>query len=360
MKNNKIKHLALALVVLLLFTACNRDKEGSKTPTATENENNENGQNSIRIEKIDRYEKMEITDWLDEGNVILAKENLELRKMSLVENSEFYPRSLYQYNLETQEYKLIRAQENMFLGGAKLSPDKRHLVYYEYSIGDTAHYLMDMESEKEVDLKDEVLGLAISAQWTDSKDLIGPSYAGGAYLADTDRNFIPIQGLEGYQLLTVQKVNDSIYYVNIEGSSMQLYKLNIQTKETLNLEIENVDRIIPSPDGKQLLLTQWSESTKKLLIIDEEGTILKTIAEGSDITGPSWSPNQSMIAYHLKSDIDGEEGGGLYIYDVITGNSNQVKENIDNASISWSPSGEKIALAEYSGNFYNSYILYLK
>ena len=89
-----------------------------------ENKSTETDSPSISIEKIDKYEGMEITDWLNEQTVVLSKENEELEKMSLLEDSESYPRSIYLYNLDTKEYKTVKAQKNMFLGGAILSPNK--------------------------------------------------------------------------------------------------------------------------------------------------------------------------------------------------------------------------------------------
>lgn len=366
MNKMKIIKIAAAFAFLLTFTACSMKQEGNRTVikepgksiTVIENENTETDQSSISVEKIDRYEGMEITDWFDEQAVVLAKENPELGKMSLLENSEYYPRSIYLYHLDTKEYETVKAPKDMFLGGAILSPDKKHLLYYEYSIGDTAHYLMSMDEREQSLVTDNVLGVAITAEWTDANNVIGASYAGGAYIADTDRNIIQVAELQG-QLFTVHKTQDKIYYITI-GDSLQLYMLDMITNEIKNLNVENADEIIPSPDGKQILISQWEGSKKKLLVADAEGNILRTIAEGSEVTGASWSPDQLMIAYQLGTVINGVDSSILYLYDVLTGKSMQIAVNIGNAKIRWSPSGKKIAVAELDERNYNSSIIYLK
>ena len=335
-------------------------QEPVDSSTDIENKNTETDSPSISIEKIDKYEGMEITDWLNEQTVVLSKENEELEKMSLLENSESYPRSIYLYNLDTKEYKTVKAQKNMFLGGATLSPDKKHLLYYEYSIGDVAYFLMSMDAVEQSTVPEDNLGIAYSAEWTDDQHVIGASYRGGAYLADTSRNLTQIAELQEEQLLTVQKVQDKIYYITTDSPSFQLYMLDLVTKEKKNLKIDNADGITPSPDGKLMLISQGTESTRRLLLADAEGNILKTITEGSEVTGASWSPNQLMIAYQLKSVINGVDSSGIYLYDVLTDKSVQVAANVGNANIRWSPSGKKIAVTELDERNYNSSIIYLK
>lgn len=370
MRKIKITIIAAIVAVLSAFTACsarldgNRTvvKEPGKTITVIENENTEAGLTHISVEKIDKYEKMEITDWFDEQTVILAKENPELEKMSLLENAEFYPRSLYLYNPDSKEYKTVKAKKNMFFGGATLSSDKKHLLYHEYSIGDTALYLMSMD-QQESPIPEGSLGIAYTAEWADAQNVIGVSYAGGAYMADTAGKLAQISELQEEQLFTVQKVQDKIYYITTEtedSPSSQLYMLNLATKEKKDLKVENAYGITPSPDGKQILITQRAGSTKKLLLADAGGNILKTVAEGTDVTGESWSPDQRLAAYCLKSVVNGAAGGGLYLYDVLTGTSTQIAVNIGDAKISWSPSGKKIAVAEPDGRYYSSSIIYLK
>ena len=335
-------------------------QEPVESSNVIENKNTETDSPSISIGKIDKYEEMEITDWFDEQTVVLSKENEALEKMSLLENSEFYPRSIYLYNLDTKEYKTVKAQKNMFLGGAILSPDKKHLLYSEYSIGDVAYYLMSMDAVEQSPVTEDNLGIAYTAEWTDDQHVIGASYAGGAFMADTNRNITPITELSEEQLFTVQKIKDKIYYITTDSPSFQLYMLDLVTKKKKNLKVENADGITLSPDGKQMLITQGTESTRRLLVADAEGNVLRTIAKGSEVTGASWFPNQQMIAYQLKSSINGVDTSGIYLYDVLTDKTVQIMENVGAAKIRWSPSNKKIAITELNERNYNSSIIYLK
>jgi len=124
--------------------------------------------------------------------------------------------------------------------------------------------------------------------------------------------------------------------------------------------VDNADGITPSPDERLMLISQGTESTRRLLLADAKGNILKTIAEGSEVTGTSWSPNQLIIAYQLKSSINGVDSSGLYLYDVLTDKSVQIAANVENAIIRWSPSGKKIAVTELDERTYSSSIIYLK
>lgn len=347
---------AVAIVILSTFTACtmkqeeNRTviKESDKIITVIDNEDTIYEEPSISASKINEFDVVEISDWLDEQNLIVTMENRELEKMSLLENSEQYSRGIYLYNIDTKETKPLKIRENMFLGGAKLSPDKKHLLYYEYSIGDTAYYVMSMNDDsQERDIKDEALGLAITAKWADDNEIIGVSYAGGVYATDTNRNLEPAYDLQDEQLYTVVKNNNRVYYITL-AENLEMYILDLNTNVKKKLKIQNVDGIIPSPDGNQILITQSTETDRKLHVADSEGNILKTIAEGIEITGASWSPNQMMIAYQLRTIVNGVDSMDLYIYDVLAGESTRIAVNYSASEIVWSPSGDKIAVSQYS------------
>ena len=124
--------------------------------------------------------------------------------------------------------------------------------------------------------------------------------------------------------------------------------------------MDNAEKITLSPDGKQILVTQAIGSTKRLIITDADGNIRSTVAEGSEVTGASWSFNQQMIAYQLESVINGVNSSGLYLYDVPNGKSIQIAQNVGYANIRWSPSGNKISVTELDERNYNSSIIYLK
>ncbi|MER2038765.1 MAG: hypothetical protein ABS944_11520 [Solibacillus sp.] len=368
MKKVEFLKIMMLLIVFLTLSACSMTKEengnGIEEPVEGikegETETTETNLDFVSIKKIEKYEGMEITDWFDEQTVVLAKENKELGKMNLLENAEFYPRSIYLFNLDTKEFKTIKTAKNMFLGGAVLSPDKKHLLYYEYSIGDVAYYLHSLDNGEQSSVTEENISSAYTAEWTDEQNVIGASYSGGAYMADTRGIVTQITELQDEHLFAVQKIQDKIYYITTDSPFPQVYMLDLMTKEKRNLKLENTDGITLSPDGKQILVTQVTDSTKRLVIADADGTRQRTITEGSDVTGASWSPNQQMIAYQLDSVSNGVNSKGLYLYDVSTGKSIQIAQNVGFAKITWSPSSEKISFTELDERIYNSSIIYLK
>lgn len=109
-----------------------------------------------------------------------------------------------------------------------------------------------------------------------------------------------------------------------------------------------------------MLILQATGSKRAINLCDSEGNNIKTIAEGTEVGEASWSPDQRMIAYRLKSVINGTANSGLFIYDMLTGKSTQIAVNIVDAGTSWSPSGKKIAFTELIGMSYNSSIIHLK
>ena len=368
MNKRMITKTAISLALLLTLTACGNKKEDNrtvikepgKTITIIENDSKDIVESNISVERIDKYEGVEISDWFDEDNVIVSKENQELKKMDLEELSQYYPRNLYLYNLNTKEYKLVKKQENLFLGGAIFSKDKKHLLYYKYSLGDPSHFVMNMDTSKEFMISGENIGGAYTANWDDNENVMGASFAGGAYVANTSGKISVIEELRGESFFLVEKIQDKIFYVINNTPSSELWVLNLSTKEKKNLNIKNVDGITPSPDRKQMLVFQGSDSKRSMILCDAEGNNIKTIAEGTEVVGASWSPDQSKIAYSLKSASNGSTSNGIYVYDMVTGKSTQIAVNVVNAGSSWSPSGKKIAFTEALGEKYNSSIIHLK
>ncbi len=76
------------------------------------------------------------------------------------------------------------------------------------------------------------------------------------------------------------------------------------------------------------------------------------------MTGATWSPDQLMLAYQLKTVINGVDSSGLYLYDVLAGKSIQIAVNIESAKIRWSPSGKKLPLQNWMKETIS--IIYLK
>jgi TolB protein len=366
MKKTQIIKILCALILLITTTGCSgenrKDKRTIQEPggsiTIIDNSGDEAGNPNVSIVRIDSYENLEISDWLDSDTVIVSKENESLGKMSLEELSDSYPRSLYQYNLNTREYKLLKEEEELNLGGAKLSPDKKKLLYYGYSLGDPSYYVLNIENLKGFGISGEPIGNAGSAKWSDKNTIIGAGYVNGAYYATIEGHITFFEELEQKAVLIVEKIKDTVYYNTADDTT--LMALNQPTKEIVSLGLTNVYGVYPSPDENQLLVLQYNGSKQTLLLCDRDGSNVKTLAEGIEISGVSWSPDQRMIAYSIKGDGSSTGVGSLNIYDMLTSKSTQIAVDIGNAITCWSPTGEEIAYSQWDGKQHNSSIVYLE
>ncbi|MBW4083197.1 hypothetical protein [Paenibacillus sp. S150] len=300
---------------------------------------------------------MAISDWRDEETVIISRENEKFGKMTLAELSDSYPRSLYLYHLNTKEYELLKEQKDVFLGDAALSSDKRHLLYSEFSLGDPVYHVLDMETLDSFGILGDPIAGALGAKWADEETVIGPAYSGGAFTASTSGELAAVAGLEGEALVIVEKMKDKIYYNTSSDEALQV--LDLSAKEKASLDLEHVYGVFPSPEGNQLLVLQYNDSGQTLILCDADGGNRAIIAEGAELGGISWSPDQRMIAYSQKDNEDGAADDGLYLYDLATGKSARIAADAENLATSWSPSGRELAYTKWSENQYSSSIVHL-
>lgn len=364
MKNSKFISSILVAALVITFTGCGKSEDNSKVTikepgksiTVIDNGTKEETP-AVTVDKIDRYENINITDWLDKETVIVSKDNESLGKLSLAELSDSYPKSLYLYNLTTKEYKLLKEQKDTNLSGGVLSADKKHLLYTEYTLGDPVFFVMNMDTLKTFVLQNESIAGAMSAKWTDN-EVIGAAYIGGAYTATASGEISVVKGLEEESLFLVDRINDKIYYNTSSDETLKVY--NTATKEKSSLELKSVSDIIPSPDKNQMLVVQYNGSKQSLLLSDTDGSNQKTITEGTELGGVSWSPDQRLIAYNLQADVNGSSAKGLYVYDVLTGTSTQIAVDTENAVTAFGPTGKELFISEYNGTQWNSSIIYLK
>lgn len=365
MKKTKIMIWACVPALALTMTACSSEgngnrlviKEPGKTITVIDDAGKETGKPDVAVAKTDLYENMEISDWLSEDTVIVSKENKDLGAMKLAELAGSYPRSLYAYNLETKQYKSLKEQANVFLGEASLSPDKKHLLYSEFTLGDPLYYVMNLDTLNSFGITGNNIGGAMSAKWAGNNTVIGAAYSGGAYTASTAGEIAAIAGLDTEGLVIVEQINDKLYYT--VNSDETLMMLDLATKEKTSLGLEHVYRMIPSPDGKQMLVLQANGSKITLLLSDTAGNNQKTIAEGTELGAVSWSADQRMIAYNQKADANGTTTKGLYVFDMLSGKSTQLAIDVDIATTTWSPSDEALVYTQWDGKQYNSSMIHL-
>lgn len=360
MNRSKLAIMATVPMLLLTITACSGNngenrvviKEPGKTITIIDNESKTPpAEDQIVVGNIKKYEKMYIYDWLNEETAIVSKENESLGNMKLEELSDTYPHSLYQYNLKTDTFTPLLEKENIYIGGVRLSPDKKHLVYQEYTIGDPSYYVMNLETLQTVNIP-----VAMSARWVDNDSVIGASYAGGAYRATTSGEVEAVSEIADDFLFLVAQVGNKLYYNTNASESLKV--LDMETKEISELGFDSASNIIPSPDGTQLLVEHYSEAKGEIVLSGMNGENPKTIAQGAELGGISWSADQRFIAYSKQDEVNGAMVKGLYVYDVLSDEETRISANLESSlSTTWNPSGKELTYTVWNGSSYESSVI---
>lgn len=313
---------------------------------------------TVSVARIERYDKAELADWLDESTLLAVKDNEGLGRMELEELRESYPRSLYLFDTDTEQYKTLKEKKNTFLGGASLSPDKKFLIYSEFTLGDPVYYVMDMASLESHVLHGAEIGDVMSARWTPDNDIAGAAYSGNAYSANTAGEAKAIEGLKASSPVIVSRAGQIIYYNTSDDPTLMAFHLD--DKQTASTHLNQVSQVLPAPDGRLLLVTQYNEdgSRMSLALADMDGGNRRQLAEGAEIGAVSWSPDQQLIAYRLTKEADGS-ASELYVYDLLQGETIRLATDLKPTATSWSPAGDKLAFSEWNEDQANSGIVYL-
>lgn len=357
MIKKKTAIFVLGITVLTTFTACGskelKDRQVIEKPDKTitvidnkDNEGQEGRKSEITVGKIDKYEDMLVMDWLDEDTILIAKENKDIGKVS-TEGEENYPRNLYLYNLNSKEEKLLRG-ERIFQGFASISPDKKHILFKKHVEETASGFITDIQGLKEVKISGNDNISIMGGRWLDNESIIYPSISGRIYIADISGKITKIDRMEESHIFDAVKHNDKIYYISLERKLM-VYDMVNKEKTAL---MENVAKISPSPDMKQLAITKVTGGTTIALVIaDMEGNEKNKIAEGTQVYEAAWSPDLKTLAYSVVSEEGGTENG-LLATDLESGKTTQLAVDVKYlmGPIRWSSSGKKLAITELVEN----------
>lgn len=348
MFRKKLILIAISVVCIASSAGCtlrqaNASETNSKKQIKVISSSNKELYNTIALEKIDRYENIRSMDWLNEDKILIVKDNINLGKSSeLDDGTKTYNQNIYLYDLKDKSEKLL-CGEAFNHGNAQFSPDKKYIFYNRVQNIDLAAtgFVTTPKGNKSTKITNENNIFSFEGTWADNEHVIYRTMEGKIYLTDVNGKATEIVDTKEKNISNVSKVGSKVYYT-IDG---KMFVYDLSTKQTKALK-ENVLWLIPSPDNTQFAMVKRTGETKMtLLITDLDGNEKASLAEGIQIFGTSWSPNQNNIAYTVTS---GERGkNGLFVADVETKKITQLSPDMQDISdsIKWSPSSKKMLLS---------------
>lgn len=113
----------------------------------------------IVASKIDTYEGVIGSDWLDENKVVVTKENKELESIE-IDNEKlkgnFEVKNIYSYNLDSKEEKSI-GDQSKFQDGAIVSPNNKYMFYRNEYEEIATGYISDLKGDTKVKISDKYI-----------------------------------------------------------------------------------------------------------------------------------------------------------------------------------------------------------
>ncbi|MDF2675500.1 MAG: lipoprotein [Clostridiales bacterium] len=357
---------AVGILCVAVLSGCSSASNTSKAVVKSEKQiavmanNNEPVNNEIALEKMYSIKGIRVMDWIDENTVLVMKENYQYPQIQH-DSSKAYPKNFYEYDINTQNLKLI-AGSNTDMAYGVLSPDKKHIFYKEGIESNLTGFILNRETGQKVKVTNVDSISSSEGIWLDNNTVIFSEFPqGGIYTADVKGNVKQIENTPKGMTSNTAKALDKVYYTSIDG---KLYMQNINGKENKFLK-DNIVWLIPSQNSDKLIMVKRTEKTKMVLVVtDLEGNEKKVLAEGTQIFGTNWSPDQSKIAYSTAADNSGK--AGLFVSDINTGKTVQLSGDVGLAAdpVRWSPSGKRIlttsATIENNKPEFVSYIIKLK
>lgn len=110
------------------------------------------------------------------------------------------------------------------------------------------------------------------------------------------------------------------------------------------------------------MLVRPDESGVYLAVISLDGQEKTVIAkkDGAGIMMRSWwSPNQRFIAFSVVTGVD-DPANGLYLYDMLSGQSSQIAVDVHDPDVAFAPSADKLSMAYFTPQGFTSRVIHLK
>ncbi len=341
-----ISCILLSTAVVFVLTGCDLyylnenvviEKKHKKITVLTKNE--EVVTNDLALEKINRYEDIRGTDWLDDKTILIEQKNTNEPKTAMTDDGKFvYHINLFNFDLSTQTSKVLSGEEIGQIG-AIVSPDKKHIFYKQSVDGNTGTgYIIDRNGKNKVKVSDveNIFAFSTEGRWVNNQEVIYPT------------------------------LDQQMYTANLNGKITKIDP-NSDIVYTLKKKLGNnkVEWVIPSPNQRKFAIVRKISQTKReLFITGPTGKKTVTLANGTQIFGSSWSPDSKTVAFSVISEDKGERG--LFVVDVNTRKITQLSTDLDEISgpITWNPSGNKLlvstVIVKNNKNEFVTYVLTLK
>ncbi len=255
---------------------------------------------------------------------------------------------------------------------AAASPDGEHVFFTggnpkdKYDIGG---YLLDAASGTVT--KTGAFSMLSDMFWADPQHVLVSTDDSKLQLIDLQGKRTPVQfsdpELSDNVPRMASKAGDRYYYLGVHEGYTVLKSFTASAPEAQTIQ-EGVVTFSLSPDGSAIALEKREWNTTKdaeLQLIDASGKKLGTVAKGTLLGRPSWSPDGSKIAFSVYT--EGEQGmKGMYVFDKASGKTTPLSTEIqayDSPAV-WSPDGKSLMVYQtvYEGENSNNvtYVVHLK
>lgn len=312
----------------------------------------------MEVSKIDELKGIHGLDWLSEGKIIVDKENLNMKPVT-IEGEQRYPRNLYIRDLaaaDQEDEALSEEQDNQSF--ALLSADKKYLFYKKNSEDTATGYIMDMATRESVQTGEGELH-ANDGEWIDNERVIFSLITGSIVTADVKGNTTTVLPMkDDFSIMNATQRGTTVYYTSMQD---KLHAYDTLTDKQTVLD-SKVIWFVPTADNKQTALVKRTSETEMELTITDSSLKKKwTLVKATQVFGMSWSPDGTKLAYIVNSQGDGVNG--VFVADSVSGKTTPISVDSRNASgtLRWSPSGDKLltssAVMEENKVVFHTYVI---
>jgi len=174
-----------------------------------------------------------------------------------------------------------------------------------------------------------------------------------------------------YMLLSSAQLNSQILFVAYEDDNLEIYTLNVEQMEILNITVSSANDSSPtwSPDGSQIAFVSDRDNSSTSYVFEDSpfanNDVFVMNADGSDVHNltdgignnsfPAWSPDGSQLAFISDRDrqVTGEPFSGSSVF-VMNADGSDVRSLTDSDGVdwlpTWSPDGNRIAYYTFEDN----------